>query len=165
MLRSLALLFAATLVPSTAMAGLGTSYGVGLEMSNFGGGAAAGTPVPLFPSLDLRFDPVLVQFYPLDLMWHLADENIVLAGAVVFTEVVRQPAGGRWDGVVQPGAHVTVADFGGMYLQLNGLARVGVESGSTARVGAYVVPSMGFAYVEDDIGIVAGGRLEMSVWF
>jgi hypothetical protein len=162
------ILTALLLAPTTTFAaGFGASYGIGdggevVDLSNLLGGHTGW--VRRLPSFDLRFDPVIVQVYPLDLMAAVADEDFVLTSTVLF-DVHRAEFDGGWEAVIQPGALVSASDFGAFNFVLAGTARLGVEGGAAGHVGVYVAPSVGLGIFDGEAELVTGGRLEVSVWF
>lgn len=141
---------------------VGTSYGIGLQSTNFGF-ASVGS-VRALPSLDLYFDKFILRLYPLDLLNNLASDNIVLA-VDGYVGAVEQPIGGSWNGVVQPGGNFAIADFDSLLVEIAGSARLGAETGDGAHVGAYVVPMIGIGIADGELALITGGRIEMSVWF
>ena len=161
-LMALGLALAAPAVAEAGV-GVGVSYGIGQDVANFGS-ATLGVQYRTLPSLDLHINNFWLQLYPLDLLNYLASEDIFIAGSG-YINVVQQPVSGGLTGVVSPGFHLAVADAGtDVLVVLAGNSRVGVETGDTAHVGAYVVPALGVAIL-DDPALYAGGRVEMSVWF
>jgi hypothetical protein len=148
--------------PAHAGFGIGTSYGVGLDEANFGGRVPL--PYRVYPALDLHIDKVWIQLYPIDLLINLASEDVVLAGSV-YVDVLEEPVGGTWQAVLAPGGTVGIADQDGLLLGIQGAARIGVETGQSARAGVYVVPGLGLGFGFDEVALVASGRLEFSVWF
>jgi hypothetical protein len=156
------------LVPAPAWAaGVGTSYGLGDggEIFDFGDlfGGRAGW-VRRLPSLDLRFEPLIVQLYPLDFLVALSNEDILLTGTIL-VQAYDADIGDGWKGVIQPGALISVSDFDQFNLVLAGTSRFGAEKGQSGHLGVYVVPSLGLGIFDGEAELLAGGRLEFSVWF
>ena len=164
-LATLTLAGAAALTAAPAHAaevGLGSSFGMGFDYVNVG--FELEVPFRRVPTLDVRIDGLLIQLYPLDLLLNLPSENIVF-GASVYAEAVSRPIEGKWNAVVSPGVTLALADFDGLSTVIMPTARIGAQVEGDASLGVYVVPSVGLGIVDGELGLAAGGRVEMSVWF
>jgi hypothetical protein len=142
-------------------ADIGSSYWMGWRTAY--GGPGLPTGFESFPSLDIRTDDVIVQTYPIDLLVALTQEDAEIS-VNVFFPVHDAPVTDALTGVVQPGVSADL--FTDPFtLGVAAAVRLGVEAGQDAHVGAYVVPELGLVLVDGEAGLVAGGKLEMSVWF
>ena len=145
--------------------GVGSSFGIG-------GGGWFGNPFDFGfgfgsqgfgPSLDLVFDPVVLQLHVLELVDAVADEEVYLGGNVYVT-VHDAPVGGPFLGVVQPGASVDL--FGDpTIIAVAGECRLGAQAVEGAGLGIYVVPSLGIVAGDGEADLFGGGALQVSAWF
>ncbi|MEQ1571191.1 MAG: hypothetical protein ABMA64_36520 [Myxococcota bacterium] len=136
--------------------GVGSTIAFGPGFDLFGGPA-------FVPTVDLVFDPVIVQIHALDTLDAAFDEQLYL-GANLYVEVVSQPIGGKWEGVVQPGGGLDL--FGDpTTVVIDGQVRLGAQAAEQAGVGLYVVPALGLVASDGDSSLFASGALQLSVWF
>lgn len=165
MTRFLAVLIGLGCASPAWAVGVGSSFGIG-------GGGWFGNPFDFGfglgaqgfgPSLDLVFDPVVLQIHALELVDAAADGDLFV-GANVYVSVHEAPVGGPFLGVVQPGASI---DFWGDpgVLAIAGECRLGAQAVEGAGFGVYVVPSLGIAVGDGDADLFGGGALQFSAWF
>jgi hypothetical protein len=114
------------------------------------------------PTLDLHFDPVLVQIHVLEFVDLVADGEVFLGGNL-YVNVHDASVGGPWAGVIQPGASVDlIADP--VILALAGECRFGFQAEGDMGFGVYVVPALGVVAGDGDGELYGGGTLQISVW-
>lgn len=142
-------------IGSTGALGLG-GWGGG-DLFDFGSGGFA-------PSLDIRAEPVIVQIHVLEFTEALVDDEELYLGANVLFAAGASPLHGPWLGVVQPGFGFDIVGDP-LLLSLTGQCRLGVEAQEAAGVGLYVVPELGIALADNQSDWIAGGSLQLSVWF
>lgn len=175
MLRHLAPL-ALIAVSSPAFAlGLGTTAYMGSDFGVPVSTNIAGVPFTTgtlggawLPSFDIYpTDNIGIQIHALDtLAYALSNDSVVYLGADVFVGVLRVDALPGTTGVIQPGGSLDLFSFNNdTYVALGGITRIGFEGGKAMRVGAYVVPGVGFATGNGDTNMVWSGALELSMWF
>jgi hypothetical protein len=138
-------------VPAHAF-GLGSSVGVGF-----------GDPLGFPPSFDLVLDPAIIQIHALQTIDAAVDDQLYL-GANVYFEVEIAPIGGPWYGTIQPGFSLDLLGDPTTVV-VAGEARLGLAAQDDAGFGLYVVPALGIAASDGDTELVAGGTLQVSVWF
>jgi hypothetical protein len=145
--------------------GVGTTAGLGSE------GWSAGNPFDLgfafgargfAPSLDLHFDPILLQLHVLELVDAAADGEVFL-GANLYVNVYDADIGGPWAGVIQPGASVDILGDP-VILGLAGECRLGMQAEGGMGFGIYVVPAIGVVAGDGDGELYTGGTLQISLW-
>ncbi len=145
------------LLSAPAYAGVGTTFYFGGERSNW-----VSFPGGTYPSLDLSFDRFILQIHAFELLDSLTADDVYL-GVNGYMSLVEMDIDGSLKGVVQPGASLDLADDP-FVLGIAGLARVGAEKSGAMGAGIYVVPAFGFTIADEDVSLLLGGTLQVSVW-
>ncbi len=117
------------------------------------------------PSLDLRGGPVIVQIHALEFTEALIDDEELYLGANVLFGAHEASLVGPWLGVVQPGFGLDILATDPWLLGITGQCRLGAEVQQAAGIGAYVVPVVGILTADGDADWIAGGSVQLSVWF
>jgi hypothetical protein len=147
-------LAAGMLLPTEARAlGIGSSLAFG-----FGEGIN-GFP----PSFDLVIDPATVQIHALQTIDAAFDDQLYL-GANAYFEVEIAPIAEPWYATVQPGFSLDLIGDPTTVI-IAGEARLGIVADNDAGFGVYVVPALGIAASDGESELLAGGTLQVSVWF
>jgi hypothetical protein len=147
---------------STGAIGVGGDWVDGPFDPAFGGPFGVGG---FAPTLDLHANPVLVQIHVLEFTEALIDAEDLYLGANVLFDAHQAPLGGPWLGVVQPGFGIDLLVEDPLALGLTGQCRIGGQVQDGASLGAYVVPTAGLLLNGGDAEWMAGGSLQLSVWF
>lgn len=115
------------------------------------------------PTLDLLFDPVVVQIHLAETLDRAFNDELYLgADAVVTVAEVDITNGLR--GVFQPGGAMWI--YGNpTRVSLAATARVGAEAGTAARIGVYVVPYLGLTIEDGNVQGFASGGAQVAVSF
>lgn len=142
---------------TTGALGLGGWYDGDIYLGDFGSGGFA-------PTFDIRAEPVIVQIHVLEFTEALIDSDELYLGANVLFAAGARPLHGPWLGVIQPGFGVDMVGDP-LVLAITGQSRFGIEAQDAAGVGLYVVPEVGIALGDDTSDWIAGGSLQLSVWF
>jgi hypothetical protein len=130
---------------------MGTSVGVGVDGLSFA------------PSLDLYFEPIVLQIHALDTLDAAFDEDLYL-GANLYVHVAEQPVGNSWQAVIQPGASLDIwGDPTSIGIAME--SRFGAQVKETAGFGFYLVPALGIVTSGGRAEPYAGGALQISVWY
>jgi hypothetical protein len=130
---------------------MGTTVGVGGEGLSFP------------PSLDLYFEPVVLQIHALGTLDAAFDEGLYL-GANLYVHVAEQAVGSGWKAVIQPGASLDIwGDPTSIGIAVE--SRFGAQVKETAGFGFYLVPALGFVTGGGQAEPFAGGALQISVWY
>lgn len=135
-------------------AGVGTSVGVFARST---GG--------FVPSLDLHFEPVLIQIHVGEFLRELSEEEVQL-GANFYITAAEAGLPGSLTAVVQPGAGLDLFADPSVF-RITGECRVGAQLASDrGGFGLYVVPAFGFALGEGapDNQFIVGGAVQISAW-
>ncbi|MEZ4235877.1 MAG: hypothetical protein R3F59_06880 [Myxococcota bacterium] len=132
--------------------GLGSSVGIGF-------GDSAGFP----PSFDLVLDPAIIQIHVLQTLDAAVDDQLYL-GANVYFEAEIAPVGGPWYATVQPGFSLDLLGDPTTVV-VAAEARLGLAAEDDAGFGVYVVPALGISASDGNTDLLAGGALQISVWF
>ncbi len=143
--------------------GFGTTAGFGVD--SFGGGpldVGLGFGFGFAPSLDLYFEPVVLQIHVLETL-DLAVDDTLFAGANVYVGVHEGDIGGGWQGVVQPGGSLDLF-LDPVVMSLAGECRFGIQAANAMGFGIYVVPGLGVIAGDGDGELYAGGALQISAW-
>lgn len=140
-------------------AGVGSSLGIAVVD---GDEPRAGA---FLPSLDLHFEPVLIQFHVGEFLRELSQGDVQVGANVYFTA---GEAGlpGQATAVVQPGVGLDLL-ANPTIVRLTGECRVGGQLASDrGGVGIYVVPTLGLALGDGapDNAFIVGGALQVSAW-
>lgn len=135
--------------------GVGSSVGVG-----------TGGPGLFLPSLDLHFEPMLLQIHVMEFFNQIDDNDQLYLGANLYVDAHQADLQGPWSGVVQPGGGLDLF-IDPTLMVLTGECRLGAESANEAGgFGLYVVPALGIAFGDGvDGDLLAGGALQISAWF
>lgn len=145
----------ATLLGSSAQAaGVGTSVGV---LARGQGGFS--------PSLDLHFEPVLLQIHVGEFLRELSEEEVQLGANIYFT-AAEAGLPGSISAVVQPGAGLDLF-VDPTVVRITAECRVGGQLASDqGGFGIYVVPAVGLSLGEGapDNAFIVGGALQISAW-
>ncbi len=134
---------------------VGVGSSVGAQFGNTGG---------FLPSLDLHFDPFVLQIHVLEFVNELTEEDVRL-GANFYGTAHATAFEGPWQGVVQPGVGLDIyADP--FRLDLTGEVRLGAQTANErGGFGIYVVPALGLRIDDNDDPLLAGGAVQISAWF
>jgi hypothetical protein len=154
---------------------MGTTIGLGggLDLGEGPGGLA------FPPSLDLYFEPIVLQIHVLDTLNAAFDEDLYV-GANLYVHVAEQPVGGGKAGeprgrqaagrtagcqaVIQPGASLDIwGDPTSIGVAVE--SRFGAQVKETAGFGFYLVPALGFVTSGGRAEPFAGGTLQLAVWY
>ncbi|MBX2803412.1 MAG: hypothetical protein KTR31_37375 [Myxococcales bacterium] len=137
--------------PQAEAAGVGSSIGVGTR------GFA--------PTLDVSFEPFLLQLRVLDFLDGLDEEETHL-GAKFYGTVHDAEFGRNVTGLVQPGVGLDIF-LDPTVITIAGACRLGGEVASDkGAIGLFVVPEVGVRAGDNvDDGWFAGGRFEISARF
>ena len=145
--------------PEAHALGVGTS--VGLGTGDFASGGL------FLPSLDLHFEPFVLQIHAMEFLNSVADDDLFI-GANLYGEAMSADFKGPWKGTVQPGAGLDLF-IDPTVLRITGEVRVGAQTSSgDGGFGVYVVPALGILVGDNDViddPFVAGGALQISAWF
>lgn len=153
----LGLMLAVLATPSAHALEVGSSVGV-----------APTSPAALnafSPSLDLRFEPVIIQIHIMEFLRELADEDVQIGANVLFRAHDAE-LGKRTKAVVEPGFGLDILANGDTMVAVTGDCRLGATiNGAKAGFGVYVVPSIGLMFGDGDVDFGAGGGIQLSTWF
>ncbi|MEQ1504644.1 MAG: hypothetical protein ABMB14_20560 [Myxococcota bacterium] len=136
--------------------GLGSTVGVQTRSD-------LGTLGPFPPTLDLVFDPVVLQLHLLQTLDAAFDDALVF-GANVYVDVGQAPIAGPWVASAQPGGSLFLLGEPDQ-LVIAGECRLGMQAHEAAGFGVYLVPALGLATSNGTTELFAGGMLQASVWF
>jgi hypothetical protein len=138
---------------------MGTTVGLGggLDLGDGPGGMS------FPPSLDLYFEPIVLQIHVLDTLNAAFDEDLYV-GANLYVHVAEQPVGGSWQAVIQPGASLDIwGDPSSIGIAME--SRFGAQVKEQAGFGFYLVPALGLVTSGGRAEPFAGGALQVAVWY
>jgi hypothetical protein len=163
--------FAALLLPQVALAG-----GVGFTGSVGGGGglaslfsATGGGAYPHlqsgYPTLDYHSDKHLIQLDLLGLISSITISDNIGVAANYYYQTYRGKVTEELRGTVAPGLGIGYYGVSGS-TSVDGIVnlRMGVQTAKEMGVGLYVVPGIGVGSYADELELVLGGSVQLSVW-
>ena len=160
-----------TALPLTANAGFGVTAALGTIENSTNTDYFTGQH--LYPTLDYKSGPILVQVAALDLLNTLAsdDEDILLFGLNGYYQIGKGKINDNLMGVRQVGASLDYEQLGEdiTFTTLLASLRMGAQASGKMGVGLYVVPQLGINMAsedarEDSMELAVGGQVQLSVW-
>ena len=143
--------------PSTALAGFGTTGSLGSEVSSNGF-----IGLEIWPTFDFVSDGVILQFHVLELLQGLASEQVAI-GLNGYIPIMSYGVSSSFDGTIQVGGTLDIVGDP-FVVSFGATSRFGVETEGAMGLGLYVVPVVGITVIEDDLGLLTGGAIQLSVW-